>query len=1165
MGAFDQENYEIRSRLPEWWKSDLFLEVVNNYSVQVVTDMLQEFLPYLGVLQPWQVWKTLPEEENWEHTYGHPTNGAVTDKWLDGRLKLDNGESFTAYVPNTKRNCDAILKINLKSIDSDASFHKQKISKLVLTNANQTITIRDLDIDSTIEINTETGIVLINGFEDNSRVLENGIYYNKVHGSFMNIKSEPLDPERMGDLSPNEENKVTKINVQAFPVTSQTRIKVDDVTGEKTEEEFLSKGSCRIDFSIKLLHPVYVIEQNIRVWSPSAFPLKSIKLYGYFCHEHNYNEGWMYLYERGYSLEDRVVYDRITKEYDCEIFYAVFEYYGIPVPVTIGFPQEEHHENPAFETNKALDYWGKILNLKRRYYNDNISEKDERKTFPQYYTYSIEQDYWYEQRMIHEYRANDNLNHGAFLTDTDGNNLAHVNVIDPYAKDIYIYSETIPSMQSNNSHLDGNLLYRTIFSHENNQQPWLNYTNIGPEDNYSEINLNAYTTSAISDESYMSDILSLYFQIPEDIPKNIKITGMEVDIEGFNNVYMNNVTLTDNSAIYLPKKYQSSIHITDTNQYKGYLFEGVFYKNKVEREYETDIKYEDLIPSNDNYMYVNLNEESDNRYVWNSVKKKYVKFLITVDGNKWIWSINRKEHVPLEYTRTNGTTEEYYTYNQIIDKYQKGTPDEIPEKERIYFIAYNKIIKGFGLKEDINYNEDEYTDTEITYDEFYRVKADSQIKTEIFYEQIYENKTGVIYYNYLDGQKYIWDEDKNKYTEIYQIQNNTEYSQINLSYGVWPTNNRLLKIGGEDDLLFYKDDITKMQLDQGYILPTNNGDEFKPRTIRVDLQFKNDSEERKANLKIKNVQLKFWYKIVFEEYTVDMDVKPTLERHRAKCTKVTDADTIWIEGVDKSIRLAGINAYETTTEIGQTAKEYVKDKCLNKPVTAYIELSNPDIYCRYSGVVYAKINENKEEINLNQHVLDMGYGVSSFEKWPRRDYPSIESIEKDKRFRINIHVKNTGIIPIIYKDLFLILPPEALYKRPNEAYWHPTIPAPVTRGYYQDGEFIAFESYEGSECASDTNDTNAEILYDRYANKFYKNDEEINLLTNFAPLRLPLKDALDADGNPVTEDTVDFYLQYDILFQDGQQGLYDIIVFYDGKEIKKEIAFKFDLNKIETC
>ena len=87
-------------------------------------------------------------------------------------------------------------------------------------------------------------------------------------------------------------------------------------------------------------------------------------------------------------------------------------------------------------------------------------------------------------------------------------------------------------------------------------------------------------------------------------------------------------------------------------------------------------------------MYVNLNEESDNRYVWNSVKKKYVKFLITVDGNKWIWSINRKEHVPLEYTRTNGTTEEYYTYNQIIDKYQKGTPDEIPEKERIYFIAY---------------------------------------------------------------------------------------------------------------------------------------------------------------------------------------------------------------------------------------------------------------------------------------------------------------------------------------------------------------------------------------------------------------------------------------------------------------------------------------------
>ena len=56
MGAFDQENYEIRSRLPEWWKDDLFLEVINNYSAKIITDILKDFFPYLGVMQPWQLW-----------------------------------------------------------------------------------------------------------------------------------------------------------------------------------------------------------------------------------------------------------------------------------------------------------------------------------------------------------------------------------------------------------------------------------------------------------------------------------------------------------------------------------------------------------------------------------------------------------------------------------------------------------------------------------------------------------------------------------------------------------------------------------------------------------------------------------------------------------------------------------------------------------------------------------------------------------------------------------------------------------------------------------------------------------------------------------------------------------------------------------------------------
>ena len=38
--------------------------------------------------------------------------------------------------------------------------------------------------------------------------------------------------------------------------------------------------------------------------------------------------------------------------------------------------------------------------------------------------------------------------------------------------------------------------------------------------------------------------------------------------------------------------------------------------------------------------------------------------------------------------------------------------------KNFYFIAYNKIINGYALKEDLNYNGDQYTDTDIVYDEF---------------------------------------------------------------------------------------------------------------------------------------------------------------------------------------------------------------------------------------------------------------------------------------------------------------------------------------------------------------------------------------------------------------------------------------------------------------
>ena len=229
------------------------------------------------------------------------------------------------------------------------------------------------------------------------------------------------------------------------------------------------------------------------------------------------------------------------------------------------------------------------------------------------------------------------------------------------------------------------------------------------------------------------------------------------------------------------------------------------------------------------------------------------------------------------------------------------------------------------------------------------------------------------------------------------------------------------------------------------------------------------------------------------------------QQQNIKCTKVTDGDTIWVEGLGKSVRLGGINACESNTELGREAKQYLTALCYGQTVTVALESSNPDAYGRYSGVVYVK-DSNDEEQCINQLMLDMGYAVTVEQWWPDREYPSLESLRYDERWRIDIHVKNTGIIPIIYKDLFLILPPEMSYKKPNEISWTST---------------------------------------------------RINDITQFAPLRLALSEAYDENGDAVTEETKDFYMSYNVLLHDGDQGLYDIILFYDGKEIRKEITFKY--------
>ena len=69
MGIWDTYQYDIREKLPEWWKEDIFLEPINRYSQQLMKKLVGGLLSNIGIVQPVQVWKTLPTEYSWTHTY----------------------------------------------------------------------------------------------------------------------------------------------------------------------------------------------------------------------------------------------------------------------------------------------------------------------------------------------------------------------------------------------------------------------------------------------------------------------------------------------------------------------------------------------------------------------------------------------------------------------------------------------------------------------------------------------------------------------------------------------------------------------------------------------------------------------------------------------------------------------------------------------------------------------------------------------------------------------------------------------------------------------------------------------------------------------------------------------------------------------------------------
>lgn len=513
--AYDDFNYDIKSRMPEWWKNDTFLEPINRYSQQLIRDLVGGLLGNFGVVQPFQVWKTLPTEYSWTHLYRSDDPMLKNPQGGLSPLILNADNPIYAYVPNSKRNCHGVIQLQL---EGDHQGLEKPLKKITLKNANQIITLNDITTTTNIKIFTEDGSILIDGVQRDD--LTTG-RFDKIYPQAQNTNYDEVDID--------DENKITYISIE-------------------------SDTTVNFSLKIKLIHPVYVTEQNIRVHTVSAFPIEWIKLYGFYCHDFNNKQEWRFLWEKKYKQEERVVYDRITKQFDCETFYIQVKLYGIGMPFVYGFPQEEFATNAAFQINQNLDKWGKIYGMPRRFYKTRIPEDEEYYTYPQFYNYEIEQDYWYEERLVNEYRHNDDAINAALIKDTEFNDIAILQCIDPSINDIYVYTETIKSSIDNSRQT--NEIYPTALSESGEGVTWQKPYEAGNSNTTAtEILLQPQNSNTFNSKENQTQILKVEFGNIPELPKNIEITGLEVQLKGLTDIHSDSLILDDRSQMLLQTVY----------------------------------------------------------------------------------------------------------------------------------------------------------------------------------------------------------------------------------------------------------------------------------------------------------------------------------------------------------------------------------------------------------------------------------------------------------------------------------------------------------------------------------------------------------------------------------------------------------------------------------
>lgn len=294
---------------------------------------------------------------------------------------------------------------------------------------------------------------------------------------------------------------------------------------------------CDIDLDIQLDNVVFENEQNIEITGLELIPIEKVELYVNYDFDYNKSQnGWQKVYQKKYESNTNVIYDMITTHFFTKNFYVDVYFKTIQYPYRVGFPADKTAEyNSMYHVNNRLDSWGEQLGLSRRLYKEEIPEEDYADTFPTYYPFNIEQDFWYYSRLVNEYTWNELAINDVDIKDTDGNNVLRLYSTNPFCEDFAIHAKSIyptdKKIEDYNEYI-GSLITQKSSKNLTQQVQYTDIINLlRKNDKPSTITLNNQNGMYINTMTYQSKELWTYFDL-SNLPENVNIDNIEIIVEG---------------------------------------------------------------------------------------------------------------------------------------------------------------------------------------------------------------------------------------------------------------------------------------------------------------------------------------------------------------------------------------------------------------------------------------------------------------------------------------------------------------------------------------------------------------------------------------------------------------------------------------------------------